>query len=135
MKIITGTILTIFLGLMFVSLFHLSGSMEMSYGMSGKTDCPFMAHEEVVCSMSLSEHIGAWKAVFFTLIPSALTLLLAFGVAVLLTATKPPYLLAKKLLHLLPIHWIRLRRDVIYTYTLRSYQELFASGILHPKLF
>lgn len=134
MKILIGTIMTIFLGLMFISLFHVSGNMDRSHSISGAAGCPFMAHEEVLCSMSLSEHIGAWKTVFSNLITPTFTLLLTLSVAVLLTATKPPHLLIKRLLQSTHICWRQLQCST-YTYTVRPWQELFSSGILHPKLF
>lgn len=130
MKILSGIILSLFLGIMFVSLFHMSGGMDMSHGMS---DCPFMADQEVICAMSLGEHINAWKSVFFSLIPSAFTLLLTLGVALLITSTAP-HLLKKHILYKIPIHWSHIQHKT-YTYTVRPLQELFSSGILHPKLF
>lgn len=133
MKFLAGAISAIFLGLMFFSLFYVSGPMEMSHGMSGMGDCPFMMNQEVLCSMNVNEHIGAWKALFFELIPSTFTILLVLGAAVLVTATAP-HLLAKRLLHLIPIHRYRLCSDV-HAHIVRPLQELFSSGILHPKLF
>lgn len=130
MKILAGFILSLFLGLMFVSLFQMSGVMDMSHGMS---DCPFMADQDVVCAMNLSEHIGAWKAVFTSLVPSAFTLLLSLGVAVSI-ATVAPHLWQRRLLYRIPIYWSQLQYKT-YTYTVRPLQELFSSGILHPKLF
>lgn len=130
MKILAGTILALFLGLMFVSLFNMSGALEMSHGMS---DCPSMADQEVICAMNLGEHIGAWKAVFFSLIPPAFVLLLSLGVSVLIIV-RAPHLLKSRLLFKIPIHWSQLQCKT-YTYTIRPLQELFSNGILHPKLF
>jgi ABC-type phosphate transport system permease subunit len=133
MRILAALILSLFLGLMFVSLFQMSFSMNMLHGMSGMNDCPFMADTEVLCAMNFNEHAGAWKSLFFTLIPTAFTLLLSLGVVVFVTSA-PPHLLRKRLLHLILIHCHPLKRT-IYTYMIRPYQELFSSGILHPKLF
>jgi len=130
MKILAGTILALFLGIMFVSLFHMSGGMDMSHSMS---DCPFIADQEVICAMNLGEHISAWKSLFFNLILSAFTLLLSLGV-VLLIVSSAPHLLKKPILYQIPIRWSYIQHKT-YTYTVRSLQELFSNGILHPKLF
>jgi hypothetical protein len=129
MKILAGIILSLFLGIMFVSLFHMSGGMDMSHGMS---DCPFMSHEEVICPMNLIDHIGAWKSVFVTFIPTAITFLLTLAVAILL-GTKSPHFLYKWIPIAVCIHIQRLRHST-YTYTVRPFQELFSDGILNPKL-
>ena len=58
MKLTAYIILTIVLGTMFLSFFHMSTGMNMHSGMS---DCPFMSHEETICPMSVMDHIGAWN--------------------------------------------------------------------------
>jgi hypothetical protein len=133
MRILAGMILSLFLGLMFVSLFHMSGSMDMSVGMS---DCPFMTHEEVLCPMNLSDHITAWKSVFFTLIPPTITMLLVLGLAVFIVSITTRYI--RKLNRhwisiLILVKWRQLKNE-IHSYFYRSHQELFARGILNPKL-
>jgi hypothetical protein len=128
-KIVPILLLIFFLGTMFFSLFHMSMGMDMSGGM---TDCPFMAHEEVVCQMNLADHIGAWKSVFLSTAPMLMTLLAVSGVA-LLVASVAPNLLRKKQYAPRSLHrWLEVRR---YTFSHRPLQELFSSGILHPKLY
>lgn len=128
MKAIGGTLLLFFIGSMFVSLFHMS-SMDMHAGM---TNCPFMAHEEVICPMNLIDHIGAWKSVFLSIAP-ALTLLFAItGVAVLI-GTVAPNLLRRIIYSPPPL--ARCIREKIYTFTYRPLQEMYSNGILNPKLF
>lgn len=133
MKFFAGITLAIFLGLMFVSLFFLSGAADMTHGMSSMSDCPLMADREIVCSMNLFEHMGTWKTLFSNLIPSALTFLLAVGAAVFI-ATTAPYLQRRPIFHLRLIHWYQQSRN-IYSDVVRAFQELFSSGILHPKVF
>lgn len=133
MKFLAGTILTLFLGLMFISLFHMSGTMNMSHGLNDTGGCPFMLDQEVVCTMNLSEHLSSWKVLFFSLIPPVFTIFLVLGVVVLIALTAP-HLLSKHQLHLLTAHWYH-PPPTTYSYIIRPYQELFSSGILHPKLF
>lgn len=133
MKCLAGVTLTLFLGLMFASLFQMSGLMSMSHTVSGMTACPSMVDQEVLCTSHLSEHIGVWKTAFANLLPSAFSLFLVFGLVVAIVATAP-HLLKKHILHYIPIRW-QLVQHKTYTYTVRAYQELFSKGILHPKLF
>jgi hypothetical protein len=114
---------------MFVSLFHMSMGMDMTGGM---TDCPFMIHDEVICSMNIADHIGAWKSVFLAVAPT-LVLLLAVAGAVAFVASVAPHLFALKR-RLIPILHKQLRERT-YAFSYRPLQELFSSGILHPKLF
>lgn len=129
MKFLAYITLTLVLGTMFISLFHMSMGMDMSGGM---TDCPFMSHEEVICPMSLVDHIGAWQSVFLAVVPALTLLLAATSIAVLVAAIAPNLL--KKSRHI-PAPSCRLFRARTYTFSYRPYQELFSSGILNPKLF
>lgn len=133
MKFLVGIIITIFLGIMFLSLFPMLGTVTASHQMSGANDCPFMTGQEVLCAMNLNEHIGAWKAVFATALPAVFTLFLVLSVAVLIAATAP-HLLRKPTFYRIPIQPYLLSYDR-YSHSIRQFQELFASGILHPKLF
>lgn len=128
-KILSLTLLVLFIGTMFFSLFHMSTGMNMSGGMS---DCPFMSHEEVVCSMNLTDHIGAWKSAFVSIIPT-FTLLLLVVVTLVAIVSIAPNLLKKIQCISPPSHrWIH---KWSYTFSHRPLQELFSNGILHPKLF
>lgn len=128
-KILSLTLLVLFLGTMFFSLFHMSMGMDMSDGMS---DCPFMSHEEVVCSMNLTDHIGAWKSTFNLIVPSFTLLLLAVVTLVTIVSIAPNLLRKKEFVSPPSYRWIIQRT---YTFSYRPLQELFANGILHPKLF
>lgn len=129
-KMLWLVLTTVFLSVLFLSLFQLPVNTDMTEKMSG---CPFMAHsEEVLCSMSAFDHITAWKSVFITIIPSFIVLLLALAIAGVVLTIAP---------HLL--RWAGYRkhflsrevRDRVYTFSYRPLQEFFSNGILHPKLF
>ncbi len=127
MKAISGIVLVFLLGAMFVSLFHMSMGMDMSGGMS---DCPFMAHEEVLCPMNLADHIDAWKTAFVAIAPTIVFLL---TVTVAFIVSVAPFLFRPKR-NTIPILYRQfLQRR--YSYSYRPLQELFSNGILHPKLF
>ena len=128
-KLLSFTLLVFFLGTMFFSLFHMSMGMDMSGGMN---DCPFMSHEEVVCSMNLADHIGAWKSVFQSIAPAVTLLLAVAGIAVFVASVAPNLL--QRMQYALPSQnrWFQART---YTFSYRPFQELFSNGILHPKLF
>ncbi|MDC1205654.1 hypothetical protein N8083_02290 [Candidatus Pacebacteria bacterium] len=130
-KILSAILLVLFLGTMFFSLFHVSSGMEMS-GTMGMSDCPFMSHEEVLCSMNFTDHISAWKTAFLSITPTLTILLLAAGTIALIASIAPNLLLKPR--YAIPI----LRKHIqerTYTFSYRPLQELFSNGILHPKLF
>jgi len=120
---------TAFLSVLFLSLFHMPAGMDMSGNMS---DCPFMSHEEVLCSMNTLDHISAWKSAFTATAPSFALLLLSL-IVVAVVITLAPNLLLRQRYRLQPLS--REIRNRIYTFSYRPLQELFSSGILHPKLF
>ena len=128
MKLLSQIILVAVLGTMFFSLFHMSMGMDMSGGM---TDCPFMAHKEVICPMNLADHLEAWKSVFLSTTSTLTLLLAAAGIAVLITTIAPNILRKIKYASLLSQKWLEIRT---YTFSYRPLQELFSNGVLHPKL-
>lgn len=127
-RLATAMFALLFLGVMFGGLFHMSG-MDMTGDM---TDCPYMTHDEVLCSMSIFDHFAAWESHFLALVPQ-LTVLLLAAAAILTVQAIAPHLLSPPLqLHAIPI---KQYRDRTYTFSYRPLQELFSRGILHPKLF
>ncbi|MEZ4194943.1 MAG: hypothetical protein R3B53_00885 [Candidatus Paceibacterota bacterium] len=128
-KIVCISVLTVFIGAMFVSLFHMSVGMDMAGGMS---DCLFMERGEVICPMNIADHIGAWKDAFVSVVPTIVTLVLAAGAIALVVSTAPFLLGAKR--KLIPIQ-LNVFRTRTYSFSYRPLQELFSNGILHPKLF
>jgi hypothetical protein len=129
MKLVGHIILIAVLGSMFLSLFHMSTGMDMTGGM---TDCPFMERGEVICPMNLADHIGAWKAAFVSVTPTIVTLLVIAGTVAFIASTAPFFFSPKR--KPIPIRFNALRVRT-YSFSYRPLQELFSSGILHPKLF
>lgn len=120
-------LITTFLGVMLGGMFLMTG-MDMNGSM---TDCPFLSQAEVVCPMSVADHLGAWKAMFMSVVPAVLYLLVsALLVPAIITA---PHVLACKMRSLI-IYRTQLPIRT-YSYCYRALQEQFSNGILHPKLF
>ena len=114
-----------FLGGIQLGLFVLSVDRgEMS---SGESDCPFMANHEVWCPMDLFDHISAWQANFVTLVPSVMVFfgLVTVGVLplFLISVIRPD---SPRQVSSTARHW----RDIH-----NPLRELFASGVLHPKVY
>ena len=128
-KIVSVSILIVFLGTVFLSLLHMSTGMDVHGGMA---DCPFMTHQDVICPMDLADHLGAWKSIFTVVVPTVL-LLIGLAGTVAITTTVLPHLFARDRKPI-PISF-RYLRERTYTFSSRPFQELFSSGILHPKLF
>ena len=129
-RITTAILTVLFLGAMFGGLFHMSVGMDMTGDTSG---CPFMSHGEVVCSMSVFDHFGAWKDTFTVIAPTFLTLLATLAAVAVAIAIAPNLVLPQKLLY--TRQQIDNIVDRIFTHSVRPLQELFSNGILHPKLF
>lgn len=128
MKIFGAILIAIVAGTMFLSLFHMSMGMDMSGGM---TDCPFASQGEVICSMNIVDHLGAWKAMFLSTVPTVLFLLV--GALLISAIATAPHLLTSGMKLLIVYDTQSPIRT--YTYCYRALQELFSDGILHPKLF
>jgi hypothetical protein len=130
MKILAGTILLFLLGTMFFSLFHLAQGMDMTPG--GMTDCPFMSQAEVICTMNLADHVGAWKSVFLAVAPTVILLLTFAGTVAFVAATAPNLIRKKSTAPLRQYRWLVMST---YTFSPRPLQDFFAAGILHPKVY
>ena len=128
MKIFGAILIAIVTGTMFLSLFHMTMGMDMAGGM---TDCPFASQGEVICSMSIVDHLDAWKTVFLSTIPTVLFLLA--GALLISAIAVAPHLLVNRI-RLLVLSYVQSPIRT-YTYCYRALQELFSRGILHPKLF
>jgi hypothetical protein len=127
-RVVAGVVLAFFVGSLFFSLYHLASGMDMVGGMS---DCPFMSHEEVICPMSLIDHIGAWKSAFLAVVPTVMLLAAAGALAIVLSIAPNLFVPRYK-----PIPLLRRQLgERTYTFSYRPLQELFSNGILHPKLF
>ena len=117
-------------GITLIGVFYVVTDTDMMLGM---TDCPFMTHQETLCPMTTLDHINALQSVLVSIIPSSLTLLLAFlSGMILLAVGSIPGIQEKQKLRM-QIYSIYIDRpDRCYRHVL---QELFSRGVLHPKLF
>ena len=82
--------------------------------------------------MNPTDHISAWKSAFHSVIPTLTLLVLAAGVVASVASVAPNLLLKRRYAEPILRNYIQTRT---YTFFHRPLQELFASGILHPKLF
>jgi hypothetical protein len=121
-RIISATMILLFLGVMFGGFLHMSSGMDMSLGMA---DCPFASNKETICPMSAADHITEWKEIFLSVLPN-LTLLLLLAAII-------PNLLSKRMFANFKLR--EYKKEFANAFTYRPLQELFSSGILHPKLF
>ena len=120
----------VFVATMFLGSFFVSADL---YQTSDSVRCPLMTGETVVCQMDGGELLSAWQSKFLTIIPTLLTLLLAASlVAVSALLPTTPFQQLCKVWELAPICTYSERP---LTFAVRSLQELFSSGILHPKLY
>ena len=87
--------------------------------------CPFMPGEHVVCQMDVFDHISAWQHAFTAIVP-VLMLVLFVGTIFLFVWHRewPPDTLV-----LLSVKPRRQRTNIS-----DPYRELFARGILNPKI-
>ena len=130
MKILAGIMTALVFSVMFIGLLSVATSMEMSHG-HGMSDCPFMAHGEVVCAMSVSDHLSAWKGALLGVAPTIVSLLTTAAVAFVL-ATVLFFDTSQRRIVSTPLWQLRERT---YTFIYRSLQELFSDGILHTRVF
>mgnify|MGYP001258635514 CR=1 FL=1 len=128
-KLVTGSFLLLFIGAMFSGFFHMTMTMDMVDDASG---CAFMSSGKELCNMSVAEHISTWQSTFLATMPVFNLLLLALAAAVIIFTVAPNLLLKQRFrVSIIPKEIV----ERVYTFSYRPLQELFSSGILHPKLF
>ena len=129
LKIALLSLAFVFVGALFLSLFHMSTDMSMANHVPG---CPMMMKGGVVCQMDFNEHMSAWSELtlavpmlllLFFLIPLAKAFAVASSILFNQSALVSGFLVCNFYQKQFP------------TYIVRSFQELFSSGILHPKLY
>lgn len=121
-----------FVGIMFLVLTNNSLSEHHHSDTSSHEGCPFMSHEDSICPMTALNHLALLRDIFEALIPSLLSLALLAGVATFVYVTIRQF----KPILLFDTHTLwRWRIFVTYSFVMRIYQDLFARGILNPKLF
>lgn len=82
--------------------------------------------------MDLAEHLSVWQDIFLAATPTMMLVLLAAGTLVFIARAKPDWLIPKfRPPQAVPSPTIHHR----YTFWPRPLQELFATGLLHSKLF
>ncbi len=124
-KLISAALSFIFVSVFFFSLFHVSIGEEMS-------GCMFMSHEEILCATDVLNHFDAWKSAFLATITFSGLLLSVLSTFFVFKAIPPNLILPKKFLDNLFFHQ---SINLVPLFSYRPLQELFSSGILHPKLF
>lgn len=129
-RLLTALFTLLFLGVMFGGLFHMSAGMDMSDNASG---CPFMSHEETLCSMSIFDHFGVWQSNFLAIVPTLTLLLGALAATVVLLSLAPNLIFSKRKI-LNEIYILYKKKEALF-FPKFSLQEQFSNGILHPKLF
>ncbi len=123
---ISTLLLPLFLGMMFLSLFHMSTSMTEH----GMFDCLFMHHEESLCHMTFDEHLGAWESAFLSL-P---IVLLIFTLVLIRFFTPVFFNFFQYILRVYLGAREKYRSKTLFV-SYSFLRELFSQGILHPKLF
>lgn len=131
-RTIAAVLTILFLGVMFGGLFHMGTGMDMT---GTQTGCPFMIEQETICSMSVLEHLSAWQANFLAIGTSAATLLIGLLALALFGGGSPFPSHVRNLAHLSPMVILQNVETKLLTFCQRALQELFARGVLHPKLF
>ncbi len=132
LTVITLSLLLSYGSMLLVSALNFHHTSD-AHGMTmGLAECPFMAHEETICPMTAFDHLTVLRHLFETIVPSIVTFTLTLGgvlVSLLFASTLTP------LLRLQAHTFLRWRQRSSYAFPYRLFQELFARGILHPKLF
>ncbi len=132
MKVLAMTVLIVLLGIMLATMSQISVGMGGHHAAGHMIDCPFMSHEEVVCPMTVLDHLAVIRSVFSNLLPGIVVGMFALSLFLLpafLTLGRIPLLL----FHTLTLFWWR--RHIVYRFSYRILQELFAQGILHTKRY
>lgn len=129
-KYVTGVMLLVFISMLFVSLFNMSMDLDIVGDTSG---CPFMSHQETLCSMSIFDHLGVWESNFLAIAPAFVLLLGTLAATAVLLSVAPHLIVSKGTLYTQSFV-LNKNRD-IFSFPRRPLQELFSNGILHPKLF
>lgn len=129
LKIALMSLTFVFVGTLFLSLFHMSTDMSMANHVPG---CPMMMKGGVICQMDFNEHMSAWSELTLA-VPMLLLLLFLIPLAKVFAVA------SSILFNQSALVWGFLVRNFyqkqVPSYTVRGFQELFSSGILHPKLY
>lgn len=95
-------------------------------------DCPFMVHGTTLCSMTVLDHLTAFRSLSETTLPIIITLILIVETQAFWQLIAPRL---KPFLFLKAHTFLRQRAHILRQFVYRQFQELFACGILHQKLY
>lgn len=121
-RLISSVVLAAFAGGALLSLMLMGAAVHDGVGKFG---CPLMPLQATVCTMTALDHVAAWQAMF-TAIPQGMILLI---LAVLICVAWRSLVPAIEQSRGAPA---RFAREPYHAFP--AFQELFSSGILHPKL-
>jgi hypothetical protein len=136
MRTVCYRVLACILFVAFATFFSVGIMLTMSHahGEHGHVatvpDCPFMTHEDTLCPMTAIEYLAAFRKTFEGAIPSILVLALTFSLVGYLT----PTFIGKDRERTRTHSFMRWRKDISARYSWRLYQDIFARGVLHPKV-
>lgn len=130
---ITATLILLSLGvILFVGFFNYEQRSHNEHNFAGTTSCPFMQHEDSLCPMTVFDHLSTLRNIYEATILNTplLKFSLGFVIVTSLYTLKPKWWSGLCL-----ITFWRWRQKVKSKYFVRRHQELFANGLLNPKLF
>lgn len=135
----TLTALTVLLALLAMHIFvvmavgyQTSNHSHDMGAMHHMTDCPFMNHSETLCPMTVLDHLAAFRSLFKSILPAAIVLVLIAGASVFWQLVSPQL---RTFLFLHAHTFLRQRKFALMLFVYRQFQELFAQGILHQKVY
>lgn len=127
LKTVMIVLTSVFVGTLFLSLFHMSADVT-----SHSPGCPMMMKGGVICQMDFNEHMSTWSELTLA-VPMLLLLLFLVPLAKAFTVA------SSILFNQSALVWgflaFNFYQKQVPSYTVRGFQELFSSGILHPKLY
>lgn len=131
-KIIAALILISVGVILFAGVFSYGKHSHNKHGFASTTNCPFMQHEESLCPMTAFDHLSALRNLYETATFKTFVFNFYLGLALVagFNALKAKWWLS----FCLNTFW-RWRQKAKYKYCVRRHQELFADGLLNPKLF
>lgn len=103
--------------------------MDATHHMS---NCPFMTHGETLCPMTVLDHLAAFRSLFESVLPAIIVLVLIAGGSVFWQLVFRQF---RPLLFLHAHTILRQRKYLLTQFIYRQFQELFARGILHQKIY
>jgi len=126
-KTVMVVLTSVFVGTLFLSLFHMSVDVT-----SHSPGCPMMMNGGVICQMDYSEHMSAWSALTLAV---PMLLLLLFLVPLAKAFAVASSILFNQSVLVWGFLVFNFYQKQVPSHTVRCFQELFSSGILHPKLY